>query len=158
MSDLSPNAQKVQSALSSFGLELQVLELPDTTRTAVDAANAIGCQVAQIVKSLVFRRKNTGAAIFIVASGVNRVNEKSIAKIINEPIEKADADFVRQYSGFPIGGVPPLGHVTPMETFIDQDLMQLNSLWAAAGTPNAVFQLTPADLVKITGGKIITIT
>lgn len=158
MSDLSPNAKKVQSALSSFGLELQVLELPDTTRTAVDAANAIGCQVAQIVKSLVFRRKNTGAAIFIVASGVNRVNEKSIAKIINEPIEKADADFVRQYSGFPIGGVPPLGHVTPMETFIDQDLMQLNSLWAAAGTPNAVFQLTPADLVKITGGKIITIT
>jgi len=158
MSDLSSNARKIQSALSSFGLELQVLELPDSTRTAVDAANAIGCRVDQIVKSLVFRRKNTGAAIFIVASGVNRVNEKSIEKIIGEPIEKADANFVRQQTGFPIGGVPPLGHACVMETFIDRDLMQFESLWAAAGTPNAVFQLSPADLVKITGGKIITIT
>ena len=120
MSDLSPNAKKVQSALLSFGLELQILELPDSTRTAVDAAIAIGCQVAQIVKSLVFRSKNSGRGIFIVASGVNRVNEKNIAAMINEPIEKADADFVRQHNGFPIGGVPPLGHVTKMETFIDR--------------------------------------
>ena len=112
MSDLSPNAKKVQSALSSHGLKLQVLELPDSTRTAVDASLAIGCEVAQIVKSLVFRRKISGTGIFIVASGVNRVNEKNIAAMINEPIVKADADFVRRQTGFPIGGVPPLGHAS----------------------------------------------
>ena len=158
MSGLSANAKKVQTALSSHGLKLQVLELPDSTRTAVDASIAIGCTVAQIVKSLVFRCKHSGRGIFIVASGVNRVNEKHIAAMINEPIEKADADFVRRQTGFPIGGVPPLGHTNVMETFIDRDLLQFDSLWAAAGTPNAVFQLTPTDLLKITNGKITTVT
>lgn len=158
MPQLSPNAQKVQIALNNFGLELAVVELPDTTRTAIDAANAIGCQVAQIVKSLVFRRKLSGSAVFIAASGVNRVNEKEIERILKEPIEKANANFVREQTGFPIGGVPPLGHDHKMETLIDQDLMQFENLWAAAGTPNAVFQLTPEDLVKITSGMIISIT
>jgi prolyl-tRNA editing enzyme YbaK/EbsC (Cys-tRNA(Pro) deacylase) len=157
LSQLSLNALKVQSALNNFGLELTVVELPDSTRTAVDAANAIGCQVAQIVKSLVFKRKESGNAVFIAVSGVNRVDEKVIKNTLGEPVEKADADFVREQTGFPIGGVPPLGHEHAMEFIIDQDLMQYDTLWAAAGTPNAVFQLTPEDLVKITSGKILAI-
>jgi prolyl-tRNA editing enzyme YbaK/EbsC (Cys-tRNA(Pro) deacylase) len=155
---LSPSAQKVQRALEDLGFTLQVVELPASTRTAVEAAQAVGCQVGQIVKSLVFKGKRSGRPILVEASGVNRVDEKKLEALIGEPLGKADADFVRQVTGFVIGGVPPVGHAQPLETFIDRDLLQYETIWAAAGTPNAVFRLTPQDLVRMTGGKVVEIT
>jgi len=158
MGDLSSSAKKIQQALQALGLSLQVVEMPASTRTANDAAAAAGCQVGQIVKSLVFKKLNSGTALLITASGANRVSESLIAEIINEPIGKADAEFVRLQTGFVIGGVPPIGHTQPIETLIDQDLFQFTDIWAAAGTPNAIFRLTPADLQRMTGGKVVKIT
>jgi prolyl-tRNA editing enzyme YbaK/EbsC (Cys-tRNA(Pro) deacylase) len=156
-SSLSASARKVQLALQSLGLDLQVVELPGSTRTAVEAAQAVGCQVGQIVKSLVFKAKRSQRPILVVASGQNRVDERRIEALIGEPLGKADADFVRQHTGFVIGGVPPVGHTQPLETFIDEDLLQYGEIWAAAGTPHAVFRLTPGDLVKITIGRVAAI-
>ena len=155
---LSSSAKKVQDALISHGLSCQVLELPSTTRTAQEAAQTIGCQVGQIVKSLVFMGKQTQKPILVVASGSNRVNEKKLSKLVSEPIKRANADFVRERTGFAIGGVPPVGHSERLETFIDEDLLKFQTIWAAAGTPNAVFKLTPNDLKIITKGKTVSIT
>ncbi len=155
---LSGSAQKVQEALKNLGFTLDVVELPNSTRTAVEAAQAVGCQVGQIVKSLVFKAKRSQRPILVVASGSNRVNEKAIEALIGEPLGKADADFVRQRTGFVIGGVPPVGHVEPLQTFIDQDLLGYAEIWAAAGNPNAVFRLTPEDLIRMTSGVVVKIT
>jgi len=154
---LSKAAQGVQEALSSKGLGLTVVELSDSTRTAEDAARTIGCGVAQIVKALVFRTKTTKRPILVLASGPNRVNEKSLAARVGEAIVKADADFVREVTGFAIGGIPPVGHRQPIETFIDEDLMAFDELWAAAGTPRAVFRLSAADLQMLTTGAIVSV-
>jgi prolyl-tRNA editing enzyme YbaK/EbsC (Cys-tRNA(Pro) deacylase) len=154
---LNPSARKVQKALAGFGLDCRVKELSESTRTAVDAANAVGCDVGQIVKSLVFRGKTSGSAVFVVASGANRVDEKLLAAIVGEKIAKADADFVCEQAGFAIGGVPPVGHPVPLETYLDEDLLQYDELWAAAGTPNALFSLTPAQLCLITSGRVVLI-
>jgi prolyl-tRNA editing enzyme YbaK/EbsC (Cys-tRNA(Pro) deacylase) len=137
-------------------LELHVVEMPDSTRTSVEAAQAVGCEVAQIAKSLVFKSAS-GRAVLVITSGINRVNEKRVAAELGESLGKADADFVRQQTGFAIGGIPPVGHVQPIETFVDEDLLQYDVIWAAAGTPRAVFRLTPADLRKMTNGKVICV-
>lgn len=155
--ELSPSARRVQIALEELGFALTVVELPDSTRTAQEAAQAVGCQVGQIVKSLVFKTKRTQRAVLVIASGANRVNEQRLEGYINEPLGKADADFVRQQTGFVIGGVPPLGHTQRLATYIDADLLQYSQVWAAAGTPHAVFALQPADLVRMTGGQIVDI-
>lgn len=155
--ELSASARKVQEALKARGFAAQVVELPDSTRTAKEAAQAIGCGVEQIVKSLIFRGKETGKPILVVASGQNRVNEKRLGELTGEAIGKADADFVRQHTGFVVGGVPPLGHKEPLTTFIDEDLLHFSEIWAAAGTPFAVFQLTPAELQEMTGGQVVSI-
>ncbi len=155
---LSPSAARVQEALRRAGFSHQVMEHTQTTRSAQEAADAIGCTVAQIAKSLVFRGRETGQAILVIASGPNRVNEAAIAALVGEKIEKPDADFVRAQTGFAIGGVPPLGHTTPLMTFIDEDLMQHETIWAAAGTPNAVFPLAPTDLLRMTGGRVVSVT
>ena len=157
MTELSPSASKVQQALEKAGFSLSVVELPDSTRTAAEAAQAVGCQVGQIVKSLVFKGKRSLKPILVVASGANRVNESRIEALIGEPLGKADAEFVRQHTGFAIGGVPPLGHTQPLETYIDEDLLQYSRVWAAAGTPHAVFELDPTDLPALTGGAVISI-
>jgi len=154
---LSNSAERVQRALSAYGLEYRVVEMSATTRTAKDAAAAIGCAVSQIAKSVVFRTVRGGKPVLIIASGTNRVNEKQIAAILGESIEKADADYVLNSTGFAIGGVPPLGHSTAIDTLIDADLMKFEVIWAAAGTPNAVFRLSPRDLQKLTNGKIVEI-
>lgn len=154
---LSSGAQRVQRALSVQGMDCCVVEMAATTRTAKDAAAAIGCTVSQIAKSLVFRT-TSGKPILVMASGTNRVNESQIGKILGEPIEKADADFVLRATGFAIGGVPPLGHSETIETLIDVDLMAFEAIWAAAGTPHAVFRLSPQDLQKLTKGRILQIT
>jgi prolyl-tRNA editing enzyme YbaK/EbsC (Cys-tRNA(Pro) deacylase) len=154
---LSPQAQKVQDVLTKLGFQYQVVESPRTTRSAADAAQAIGCQVEQIAKSLVFRTGETGRAILVIASGPNRVNEKELAHRCGEPIEKADADFVKDRTGFAIGGVPPIGHSRPLVTFIDEDLLRYEEIWAAAGTPNAVFRLSSGDLAAMTKGKVLPV-
>jgi prolyl-tRNA editing enzyme YbaK/EbsC (Cys-tRNA(Pro) deacylase) len=155
---LSSSAQRVQDALAALGFgAFTVVELPDSTRTAVEAAQAIGCTVAQIVKSLVFKGRQTDQPVLVVASGPNRVNTQTIAALLGEPVDKPDADYVRARTGYVIGGVPPVGHSEPLVTFIDQDLLQHATIWAAAGTPRAVFELTPDDLVKMTGGQVIDV-
>jgi len=154
---LSSSAQRVQEALKVLGLELQVVELQETTKTSADAARAVGCEVGQIAKSLIFKGQRTQRPILVIASGSNRVNEKRVGELISEPLGKADADFVRQKTGFVIGGVPPVGHAEKLEVFIDEDLLRYNEIWAAAGTPNAVFKLTPSDLVRMTEGRVIGI-
>lgn len=155
--ELSASARRVQAALETLGLQLQVVEMPASTRTAVEAAQAAGCEVGQIVKSLVFKTKRSGRAIMVEASGANRVDERRVEALVGEPLGKADAEFVRQQTGFAIGGVPPVGHATEIETYIDEDLLQYAEIWAAAGTPNAIFRLAPADLVKMTGGRVAAI-
>ena len=155
---LSHSARKVQQALNAIGLQLEVVELPASTRTSQEAAQAIGCQVAQIAKSIVFQAGSSQRPVLVIASGPNRVNEKEIERLVGEPIGKADADYVRRRTGYVIGGVPPLGHAEPLQTFIDQDLLQYPEIWAAAGTPHAVFHLTPDELLRITGGLVIKVT
>jgi len=149
----APSALKVQAAL---GERFQVLEFDASTRTAEDAAGAIGCTVTQIAKSLLFRAQN-GRPVLVIASGAHRVDEKRIAALAGEPIARADADFVREATGFSIGGVPPVGHRTAPVVLIDETLMAFSEIWAAAGTPNAVFRLTPADLVELTGGRVAAV-
>ncbi len=154
MDKLTSSAQKVQQALKEMGVDLKVVELPDSTRTAVEAAQAVGCEVAHIIKSLVFKAKRSERPVLVIASGVNRVDEKRIEALIGEPLGKADAEFVRQHTGFVIGGVPPIGHNEPILTFIDEDLLDAEALWAAAGTPHAVFKLSPQDLLRICKGTV----
>lgn len=154
---LSKSAQSIQDVLSQRDPNVKVVELPSSTRSAKDAAKSIGCEVEQIVKSLIFRTKHTNKPILVLASGVNLVNEKTIAQQVREEITKADADFTREVTGFAIGGIPPIGHKQTIETYIDKDLLQYKEVWAAAGTPNAVFNLNPSMLESLTGGKVITI-
>jgi Cys-tRNA(Pro) deacylase len=150
----TPSALKVQATL---GERFEVLEFDASTRTAADAAAAIGCEVAQIAKSLIFRGGTSGQAVLIIASGADRVDEKKAAEAIGEPLVRADPNFVREATGFAIGGVPPVGHKTKPIVLIEESLMQLDEIWAAAGTPNAVFHLTPSDLVELTGGRTVTV-
>ena len=155
---LSSSAEKVQEALKAFGLSCQIIEMQETTRTAQDAADALGCDVAQIVKSLVFKGKKTQKPFLVLASGANRVNTKTLREVVSEPVQMAAADVVLATTGFAVGGVPPLGHTQKLKAFIDEDLLKHKEIWAAAGTPNAMFKLASADLPIITGGHVISVT
>jgi prolyl-tRNA editing enzyme YbaK/EbsC (Cys-tRNA(Pro) deacylase) len=157
MGSLSTSAQKIQDALHELGYNFKVIEFTESTRTAQEAADRVGCQLGQIIKSMIFRGEVSNKGILVLTSGVNRVDEKKISHYAEETIGRADPDFVRIITGFAIGGVPPLGHTLPLETYIDEDLLQYANLWAAAGTPKAVFELTSSDLVKITQGKIVRV-
>ncbi len=158
MSNLSsPSVQKVQEALNALGFSNEVMELQSTTRTSAEAAQAVGCQVGQIAKSIVFQARQTDKPILVIASGTNRINEKRVEELISEPLGKANANYVRQRTGFVIGGVPPIGHLEKLDVFIDEDLLQYEEIWAAAGTPNAVFKLIPSDLIKMTEGRVVSI-
>ncbi len=123
-----------------------MIELPRSTRTSQEAADAVGCALGQIAKSIIFRAARSDRAVLVLTSGANRVSESAVAELLGEPLGKADASFVRARTGFVIGGVPPVGHAEPLVTFIDEDLLQCAEIWAAAGTPNALFKLTPAEL------------
>ncbi|MBI4761220.1 MAG: YbaK/EbsC family protein [Chloroflexota bacterium] len=154
---LSPSAQKIQDILRSLGYDYTVIEHAESTRTAQEAAERAGCELGQIVKSLIFKGKESGKPILVLTSGANRVDEKRIAEYAGEPIVRADADFVRTVTGFAIGGVPPIGHVQKMETYLDEDFLQYQTVWAAAGTPNAIFELKTADLQKMTGARVVRV-
>jgi len=157
MTKLSPSAQKVQDALHDLGFDLNVIEHAESTRTAQEAADRVGVTLGQIVKSLIFKGKETGKPILVLTSGANRVDERRIRIYAGEKIGRADPDFVREVTGFAIGGVPPVAHLQQIETYLDQDLLQYDLIWAAAGTPKAVFELTPDDLQKMTGGQVAKI-
>jgi len=155
---LTRSAQSVQDVLTKKGFTCQVLVLSESTRTAVDAANTIGCDEAQIVKSLIFKTKLTEKPVLILASGPNRVNEQVIESHVGEKITKADAGFTREVTGFAIGGIPPVGHKHIIDhIFIDEDLLKFDNVWAAAGTPHAVFNLQSKDLLALTAGRVISI-
>lgn len=155
--DLPASTMKVQETLNRLGMPFRVVAMPETTRTAAEAARAIGCSVGQIAKSIVFRGAATNKPVLVVASGANRVDEKALAKLSGESLEKASADFVREATSFAIGGVPPVGFPTPIETWIDEDLLKFGQVWAAAGTPFTVFSLDPSALAAMTSGTVTRI-
>jgi prolyl-tRNA editing enzyme YbaK/EbsC (Cys-tRNA(Pro) deacylase) len=154
---MHPQAQKVQDALAAAGCQSQVRELPDSTRTAVEAAQACGCQVGQIVKSLIFILTPPGEAILALVSGTNRVNEGAFGALLGGKLGKASADQVLQATGFVIGGVSPVGHTSDLKTYLDEDLLQYDVIWAAAGTPHAVFPIAPQELLRVTGAITISV-
>lgn len=158
MSKKTSSAQRVQQALNQAGLSTQVLELPASTRTAEAAAEAVGCRVGQIVKSLVFSTDQSQRPVLILTSGENQVDESTAEQVIGEKIRFADPEFVRETTGFAIGGVSPVGHKQKVSTYIDRDLLQYSAIWAAAGTPHAVFEITPDNLIRITGGEVIRVS
>ena len=154
---LKPSARKVQDALRAAGFSNEVIELPDSARTAAEAAAAVGCEVGQIVKSLLFEARPSGRAVLVAASGSHRVDEKAVSAVLGETIARASADFVRERTGFAIGGVPPIGHAQPVVSVVDEALLQYGRIWAAAGHPHAVFSLPPQELVRMTGGQVARI-
>jgi prolyl-tRNA editing enzyme YbaK/EbsC (Cys-tRNA(Pro) deacylase) len=157
MSQLSPAAQKIQNLLNELGYSSKVIEYADSTRTAREAAERAGCELGQIVKSLIFRGNGSGKPILVLTSGVNRVDEKRISVYAGETISRPDADFVLAATGFTIGGVPPIGQSRKMETYLDEDLLNYQTLWAAAGTVNAIFEVKPVDLQKMTGATVVMV-
>jgi len=157
MSKLEPAAQRVQDALRASGVGSEVRHMRQTTRTAEEAAAACGCAIGQIVKSLIFRGGRSGRPYLLLVSGANRVDEKGVAAAIGEPLRRPDAQYVRDVTGFAIGGIPPLGHDTPLATFLDRTLLDYDVVWAAAGTPDAVFPIAPAKLAEATAATIIAV-
>jgi prolyl-tRNA editing enzyme YbaK/EbsC (Cys-tRNA(Pro) deacylase) len=147
----------VDEAARQAGLDVEIRLMDASTRTAEEAAAACGCEVGQIVKSLVFQGKESGKPILLLVSGANRVKENAVAREIGEKIVRPDADFVRETTGFAIGGIPPLGHSQKLETWFDGALLQYPVVFAAAGTPNAIFAVDPARLLAACGGKAIAV-
>lgn len=158
MSELPPSARKVQDAARAIGLDVVVREMADTTRTAEEAATACGVTVGQIVKSLVFTGATSGRPYLMLVSGSNRVDEKGIAAHLGEKLKRPDADAVRSVTGFAIGGIPPFGHDTPLSTWMDADLLRYEVVWAAAGTPRAVFPVDPVRLRDAVNAAVIAVT
>lgn len=148
---------KVKEILKSFNIPIDFREFTQSTKTSQEAANAIGCKVEQIGKSIVFKGKSSGKAYLVIASGKNRVNERKLSEIVGEPIEKGDANFVRERTGFVVGGVPPFGHREHLETYIDEELFSFQEIWCAGGTPHSVFKIKPEELLRITKGTIISV-
>ncbi|MCH8621870.1 YbaK/EbsC family protein [Undibacterium sp. TS12] len=151
--DLPETVQRVARLLQDLGHDQHVVMLPETGKTSAEAAAGLGCEVAEIAKSIVFRRLNDDAAVMVVASGVNRVDEGKVAALVG-PLGKADARFVKEKIGYAIGGVCPIGHLEKTVMLIDQDLLQYTHVWAAAGHPHAVFKLTPQQLQTMTGAPV----
>ena len=149
---MHPNAERIQAALAETGAHGRVVEFDSSTKTSVDAARAIGTTVAQIAKSLVFLAGER--PVLVIASGVNRVDVDKLSSLLGAVIRRADASAVRDATGFPIGGVPPFGHTQELEVLVDEELLVHSEIWAAAGTPNAVFPTSPDELLRITGGRV----
>ncbi|MDZ7768841.1 MAG: YbaK/EbsC family protein [Woeseiaceae bacterium] len=147
------SALRVQEYL---GPDYEVLEFEESTRSAADAAAAIGCNVAAIAKSLLFELEDE-SPLLVIASGRNRVDEARVAELVGQSVHRPDAAFVRHHTGFSIGGVPPVGHPQPLPVVLDEDLLKLAEIWAAAGTPNAVFRMSPKQLCELTNGRIAAV-
>jgi len=158
MADLKPAAQRVKDALRAKGLDGDVRHMPQATRSAAEAAAACGCSLGQIVKSLLFRGATSGKPYLLLVSGANRVSEEGVAEVIGEALRRPDANDVREVTGFAIGGIPPLGHRSPLNTFMDAALLDYDLVWAAAGTPDAVFPVAPERLAVAAEARIIALT
>ncbi|MFM2422884.1 MAG: hypothetical protein RL291_1414 [Pseudomonadota bacterium] len=157
MSELKAASRRVAEAAEALGLKIRVVTHAQSTRTAEEAAAACGCPVGAIVKSLVFQGKTLGRAYLLLVSGANRVDEKGVAARIGEALKRPDATFVRDVTGFAIGGIPPLGHAEPLATFFDEDLLAFDAVWAAAGTPESVFEVAPKALAEAVRATIIPV-
>lgn len=153
----SPAVERVRAALARAGLAPDIVELPGAARTAKAAAEFLGCEVAQIANSLVFRAVESGRGVLIMSSGARRVDTGKLAALVGEPIAKADAGFVRMATGFAIGGVAPVGHVGELLRFVEASLAAYAVIWAAAGHPNTVFRLTFDELLRVTAGRVVDV-
>lgn len=158
MNDLPQSARRVRDQARALSLEIEVREMSESTRTAEEAAAACGCELAQIVKSLVFRGADSGKPYLLLVSGTNRVNEKAAGARIGEALKRPDAAFVREVTGFAIGGIPPFGHARPIDTFMDRTLLDHDRVWAAAGTPFCLFAVDPAALAEAAHAEVIEVT
>ena len=157
MAELPASARRVADALAAAGVTTTIVVFEQAVPTSAAAAAAVGCDVGQIAKSLVFRLRDSGRPLLVIASGANRVDETKVGALIGEPIGRADADFVRTHTGFAIGGVAPLAHPAPITTLIDEDLLKWDAVWAAGGHPHTVFRLTPDELRRIAGGRVVAV-
>lgn len=159
MTSRSPRSsrERVEAALAALGIAAEIVEFPAATRTAAQAAEAIGCSVAQIAKSIVLRALESDRAVLVIASGAHRVDEGKVAALLGEPVGKADAEFVRSRTGFAIGGVAPVGHTGEVVVVVDETLWRLDPIWAAAGSPNSVFRLSADDLHRIPGIRVAVV-
>jgi prolyl-tRNA editing enzyme YbaK/EbsC (Cys-tRNA(Pro) deacylase) len=155
---LPPSAVKVRDAAERLGLSVAIRAMPQSTRTAEEAAAACGCEVGQIVKSLVFAGKTSGAPYLLLVSGRNRVAEEAVGDLVGEALRRPNAQAVRDWTGFAIGGIPPFGHAAAMPVFVDEDLLGYDRVWAAAGTPFAVFAVEPKALASALAAKVIRVT
>jgi prolyl-tRNA editing enzyme YbaK/EbsC (Cys-tRNA(Pro) deacylase) len=158
MNELPQSARRVQDAAAALGLQIDVREMAESTRTAEEAAAACGVTVGQIVKSLVFAGATSGKPYLLLVSGSNRANETAVAAILGEALKRPDGRTVRDFTGYAIGGIPPFGHATPIATYMDRDLLQYDVIWAAAGTPKAVFRTEPQALQRTTQAVVIEVT
>lgn len=157
MPELKEASRRFRDRAAALGLAAQITEHAQSSRTAEEAAAACGCAVGQIVKSLVFKGAKSGKPYLLLVAGDNRVDQKGVAQRIGEPLDRPDADFVRALTGFAIGGIPPLGHDTPIATYMDEDLLEHEQVWAAAGTPNSVFPVAPRALAAAAKATIIPV-
>lgn len=157
MTELKPAPRRVQQAADALGLAVRVVEMAQSTRTAEEAAAACGCAVGQIIKSLVFRGRQSGKPVLLLVSGSNRVDQAGVAAVIGEALDRPNAAFVREVTGFAIGGIPPFGHAQALPTWIDRDLLQYATVWAAAGSPEAVFEVDPRRLAEAVGAIVIDV-
>ena len=155
---LKSSSKKVADFLESKGIRAVVREIPESTRTSAEAARAIGCDISEIAKSIVFRGMETGKPYIVLAQGSSKINEEKVEKETGEKVTKADAEFAREQTGFAIGGIPPFGRSAKIKTFIDRNLMKHKEIWAAAGTPNSVFSISPDDLIRITEGNVAEVS
>jgi prolyl-tRNA editing enzyme YbaK/EbsC (Cys-tRNA(Pro) deacylase) len=153
----SPAVERVRAALAQAGLAPGIVELPGAARTAQAAAEFLGCEVAQIANSLVFRAVESGSGVLVMSSGARRVDTAKLASVVGEPIAKADAQFVRACTGFAIGGVAPVGHASLLQAFVERSLAAYAEVWAAAGHPNTVFRLSYGELLRLTGGRAVDV-
>ncbi|MEQ8333286.1 YbaK/EbsC family protein [Nisaea sp.] len=155
---MSKSVNRVKAAAEAAGLTVEILRMPDSTRTAAEAAAACGCDVAQIVKSLIFKGGESGELKLLLVSGANQVDLEKVAALVGEPLERADPKDVREITGFAIGGVSPLGHLTPVATWMDETLLGFETVWAAAGAPNAVFEVTGDALKNAAGATVAALS
>ena len=155
MSERMRSTDRFRAAAEKASLPVEIREMPRSTRTAEEAAAACGVSVAQIVKSLLFRKAASGEPVLLLVSGANRVDQDAIRGVLGEPLERLDASAVREITGFAIGGVAPLGSLTPVGAYMDADLLAYETVWAAAGAPHTVFEAAPQALADAAGARII---
>ncbi|MEM7470160.1 MAG: YbaK/EbsC family protein [Pseudomonadota bacterium] len=155
---MSKSLKRVKAALEAAGLDVEILETGSDTRTAAQAAEVAGCHLDQIAKSIIFRGENTGTAILFLTAGGNRVDSAKASAVAGEPLGKADAALIRAQTGFAIGGVSPVGHLNPIQAFVDPRLLEFEVIWAAAGTPHHIFPISPQALLPLTGARAAIFT